>query len=201
MRFNSRQNTPCLPNFNFSANEYWEKRFSQSYRLANWHCIPYKKIIEIFRFCLNQKQNGRTPIHQVLTSDPTRRKMAPVWQIFILQQIKIERNGFHSLADRQICISYHMIVEIKFCSQAHRKFSPKDTIFIVLWRRILDTAYALRLIAEILWPSFQKKFVFRYGLQFRMVILAHKKFDVLRMVEPLFCCNTDHGHFLCLKMR
>ena len=47
------------------------------------------------------ESGGKTAeiLHWVLTSNPTNGKMAHVCQIFILQQINIEKNGFHSLTD------------------------------------------------------------------------------------------------------
>ena len=55
-------------------------------------------------------QNGNTPVNQVWTSEQTHGKngkTAPVCRILILQQIKLEKNGFHSLKEQQI--SFHMI--------------------------------------------------------------------------------------------
>ena len=52
----------------------------------------------------SQKQNGSTPNYQVLTSNLIHGKFAPFWQIFILQQINVEKNGFHSLTDWQIVL-------------------------------------------------------------------------------------------------
>ena len=72
--------------------------------------ISYKIIILKLVSCQNSKQNGSTPVYQVLTSE--RRygkngKTAPVCQILTLQQINLEKNGFHSLKERQI--SFHTI--------------------------------------------------------------------------------------------
>ena len=36
VKTNVRENGPCSANFHSSANQFWEKRFSQSYRVANW---------------------------------------------------------------------------------------------------------------------------------------------------------------------
>ena len=34
--------------------------------------------------------------------------MAPVCKVLVLQQIKLEKNGFHSLKEQQISITYHI---------------------------------------------------------------------------------------------
>ena len=35
-------------------------------------------------------------------------KMAPAYRILILQKIKLEKNGFHSLKEQRSSISYHI---------------------------------------------------------------------------------------------
>ena len=56
-------------------------------------------------FCKNQGKNGRTLNYQVLTSKRSYSILAPLCRIFIFQQIKVEKNGFHNLKDCQISIS------------------------------------------------------------------------------------------------
>ena len=51
---------------------------------------------------------------QVFTSNQTYGIMAHVYRIFILQQINVEKKGFHSLTDWQIGISYHVDLLSKF---------------------------------------------------------------------------------------
>ena len=46
--------------------------------------------------------------YQVSTSNQTYSLMAPVCKILILQQINIEKNGFHRLIDRKIGVSKHI---------------------------------------------------------------------------------------------
>ena len=58
-------------------------------------------------------KNDTTLVYQILTSNWTygkNEKMAPVYRILILQQIKLEKNAFHSLKERQI--SFHSIYTI-----------------------------------------------------------------------------------------
>ena len=50
-------------------------------------------------FIRTRSKDGSTLIHKVLTLNLTQWKLGPVCQIFILHQINLEKNGFHSLTD------------------------------------------------------------------------------------------------------
>ena len=82
-------------NPNSSANQCREKRLSHLWRLANWHFRPYRIIMKIYWFCWDQEQKGLSGFDV----ESNARQIAAVYRIFILQQIKFEKNGFHRLVD------------------------------------------------------------------------------------------------------
>ena len=50
VKTNARQNSPCLLNFHLSANQFKEKRFSQTSRLAIWLSNEILKMIYTYIF-------------------------------------------------------------------------------------------------------------------------------------------------------
>ena len=87
-------------------------------------------------------KNDGTAVYQISTSNRTYRKnakVAPVCRIFVLQPIKLEKNGFHSLNESQI--SFHTIyssyLKPCFLSESEAKITAHQ--FIKFRRQIERT--------------------------------------------------------------
>ena len=95
---NPGQNSPCLPNSNSSANQVRVKRFSQTCRLKNWlYGCQFSK--EVNNLVVNGADFCQATYLSGFDVKSNSRKLAAICQIFILQQIKLKKNGFYRLLD------------------------------------------------------------------------------------------------------
>ena len=89
----TQENDFSLTNFRSSANQVTEKRFSQRSRLENWllGCLFSNQVNNLVgngvAFCQAINLSG-------FDVKSNLRQMAELFRIFILQKIKLEKNGF-----------------------------------------------------------------------------------------------------------
>ena len=88
-----REKVTCLPNFNSAADQVREKRVSQRSRPENWllGCLFSNQVNNLVgngvAFCQAINLSG-------FDVESNLRQMAELCRIFILQKIKLEKNGF-----------------------------------------------------------------------------------------------------------